>query len=142
MKLKVFTDGGARGNPGPAAVGFLIYENSNNQDKLLVKASKYIGKSTNNKAEYTALLSALRWILDNLGKKSIFEIEFFLDSQLVCHQLNGLYKIKDKQLENLVAKIRFLEKQLNTNIRYTHIPRIQNKDADLLVNQALDSAES
>ncbi|GIW62754.1 MAG: ribonuclease H [Patescibacteria group bacterium] len=140
MRLKVFSDGGARGNPGPAAIGFLVYKMSPKDDVLLVKKNEYIGVSTNNKAEYTALFKALSWILDRFKSKNIDEIICFLDSQLVCHQLNGLYRVKDKDLQSLVDKIKSLEERLQADISYNHIQRSRNKEADLLVNLALDSA--
>lgn len=136
-KLLVFTDGGSRGNPGPAAIGFIV---KNETGKILVRQGKLIGRATNNVAEYTAVIEALEWLKyevqrtkDEL-KKVILEIAFFLDSQLIVNQLNGLYKIKNANLRNLIIKIRQLEKEVGSNISYHHVSREKNKEADKLVN--------
>jgi ribonuclease HI len=135
--LFVFADGGARGNPGPAAVGFLV---KNNQGKVLVRQGKYIGRATNNVAEYMAVVEALKWLKKNLIglTKSIDAIKFFLDSKLVVNQLNGLFKIKNKNLRDLVIKVRELEQGVGGNIFYYYQTREKNKQADFLVNQALN----
>jgi ribonuclease HI len=141
-KLTVFADGGARGNPGPAAWGFLINQNGS----VLVKKSKFIGKATNNIAEYKGVLAAATWLY-NFKKKldSFKELEFFLDSQLVVNQLKGEFKIKNQALKNLVIKIKIIEAKLKDffpglNISYHHIPREKNKQADKLLNTALNKA--
>ena len=133
-KLFIFTDGGARGNPGPAAIGFIVKDN---QGKILAKIGKYIGRTTNNVAEYQAVIEALKWIKSSI-QYSIFSIQFFLDSKLVVNQLNGRFKIKDAKLKNLVIKVRCLEKEINGKIFYHFIPRQKNHHADFLVNQTLD----
>ncbi len=132
MNLKVFTDGGARGNPGPAACAYLIYDPVN----LREKSGKYLGVTTNNVAEYQGVIEGLKSIRENI-KEEVQKIEFFLDSQLVVMQLNGLWKIKDQNLKRLVTEIKELENDLN--IFYNYIPREKNKDADLLVNLTLDN---
>jgi len=132
--LIVFTDGGARGNPGPAAIGFMVKDN---RGQVLVKLGKYIGRATNNVAEYQAVIEALKWIKFSI-QYSIFSIQFFLDSKLVVNQLNGRFKIKDVKLKNLIIKVRCLEKEINGKIFYHFIPRQKNHHADFLVNQALD----
>jgi len=132
--LFVFTDGGARGNPGPAAIGFIV---KNNQGNILFKKGKCIGRATNNVAEYTAVIEALKWIKKNF-QFSIFNFQFFLDSKLVVNQLNGFYKIKDAKLKLLIIKVRGLEKEIGKRINYQFIPRQKNYEADLLVNQSLD----
>lgn len=128
--LNVYCDGGARGNPGPAAYGFVIKD----EDKVIKKGNRYIGVATNNVAEYTAIIEALSWLKENKKGK---DLHFFLDSQLAASQLNGLYKVKNAKIRELVVKIRELENEF-TQIVYEHIPRAQNKEADNLVNQALD----
>lgn len=135
-KLFVFADGGARGNPGPAAVGFLIKDN---QGKVLVRQGKYIGRATNNVAEYMAVIEALKWLRKNLVGLvgSVDVIKFFLDSKLVVNQLNGLFKIKNKNLRDLVVMTRSLEQAVGGNIIYFYRPREKNKEADFLVNQIL-----
>jgi ribonuclease HI len=132
--LFIFTDGGARGNPGPAAIGFMVKDN---RGQVLVKLGKYIGRATNNVAEYQAVIEALKWIKSSI-QYSIFSIQFFLDSKLVVNQLNGRFKIKDVKLKNLIIKVRCLEKEIKGKIFYHFIPRQKNHHADFLVNQALD----
>jgi len=134
----IYCDGGARGNPGPAGVGFII---TNLQGKVLIRAAKFIGKATNNVAEYQAVIEALKW----LDKKEIKTnvkgrpvIKFFLDSMLVVNQLNGFFKIKNSYLRDLVIEIRQLEISTKGQISYHYIPREKNQKADDLVNQIID----
>ncbi len=129
--LKINCDGGARGNPGPAAYGFVVKDGP----KLLKEGAGYIGKTTNNVAEYTAVVEALNWLKKEKPKA---DLTFFLDSQLVVSQLNGIFKVKDAKIRELVLKVRELESAFN-KIMYYHIPREENKDADRLVNRALDT---
>lgn len=128
--IKVFCDGGSRGNPGHAAYGFVVKVG----DNIVKKEGAYIGIATNNVAEYTAIIKALDWLKNSYSGKNI---SFFLDSQLAASQLSGLYKIKNSSIRELVLKIRSLETEFG-QITYTHIPRVQNKEADQLVNLALD----
>lgn len=137
-KLNIFTDGGARGNPGPSAVGVYI-EDENGEE--VINIGKVIGIATNNTAEYKAVIEALLWIVEN--KKNLSEntiINFYLDSLLVCSQIKGLFKVKNADLRNYLFKIRELEAEIKNSIYYTHIPREKNKNADALVNKALDTA--
>ena len=131
MKLTIHTDGGSRGNPGPAATGVLIEGTEHN---LRVELSKYIGVATNNDAEYTALLEALTKAKDLGGQ----ELTCYLDSELAVRQLNGIYKVKNERILILWKKIKELEKSF-MKVTYHHIPREKNKDADRLVNEALDN---
>jgi len=148
--IKIYADGGARGNPGPAAIGYSIIQNGQE-----IKAhGQYIGKATNNQAEYKAVLAALIWLEENAdfisenkrnsnGNSSLEEIQVFLDSLLVAKQLSGQYKIKNKILQNIAIKVKKLEQDLIKEgkvkkISYHHIPREQNKRADFLLNEALD----
>ena len=135
--LVVFTDGGARGNPGPAAIGFIIKDT---YGQILVEQGKCIGQTTNNVAEYQAVIEALTWLKNNFKMKETLnnQIDFFLDSNLVVNQLNGFFKIKDAKLKNLIIKVRSLEKEINEKIFYHFIPRQKNYHADFLVNQTLD----
>ena len=128
--LYVFTDGGAKGNPGPAAIGFMVKDNFG---KTLVREGKSIGFATNNIAEYQAVIEALRWILTNI-KEQPLTINFYLDSTLVVNQLNGLFKIKNRNLKNLVIEIKNLEKKINGKIFYHYIPREKNKQVHFLVH--------
>ncbi|QQG47662.1 MAG: ribonuclease HI family protein [Candidatus Woesebacteria bacterium] len=133
--IKIFTDGGARGNPGPAASAFVVFDST---DKEIYKSSKFIGLTTNNVAEYKALLMALDWLKFFQNLKDLNLINFYLDSELVVKQLTGIYKIKSPDLIPLTLNIKEQEKLINKKIIYQHIPRGQNKLADKLVNLALD----
>lgn len=135
--LMVYCDGGARGNPGPAAIGFVIKDK---KDKIYIKVSKFIGKSTNNIAEYTGVIKALESISKNKKKlpKDIKKINFYLDSMLVVNQLNGRFKVKNSNLQYQIIKVRGLENKIKASIFYHFIPREKNFIADQLVNQALD----
>lgn len=139
-KINVFTDGGARGNPGPAGIGVYIETETN---KKIAGFGKTIGIATNNVAEYKAVIEALDWIIEN--KKDFFKdtkINFFLDSKLVCSQIIGIFKVKNADLRNLLFDVRDREAQINFDIYYKHIPREQNTKADEFVNEALDSQVS
>lgn len=133
MKLKIFADGGARGNPGPAAIGAVIFLNG---DKL-TEFGKKIGFTTNNFAEYKALELALTEAVKILGKQKIEVIEIFMDSQLVIGQLTGQFKIKNPNLAKIIGKILKLERVL-PKINYNLVEREKNWQADRLVNLALD----
>jgi ribonuclease HI len=128
--VKVFADGGSRGNPGPSASGFVVLDM---EDKVLVDQGVYLGITTNNQAEYTALKLALE-ACHQMGVK---EVNVYMDSMLVVNQMKGIFKIKNRELWPLHDAI----KQLATNfqhITYQHVPREFNKLADTAVNRALD----
>lgn len=129
--LIIYTDGGARGNPGPAAIGVVVKDVSGN---LVKEWGSKIGEGTNNQAEYTALLEALKYVSGLKPKK----IECRLDSELVVKQMCQEYKVKDADLQKLFIKV-WNYKQLIPDVTFTHVPRGQNKRADQLVNQALDN---
>lgn len=139
MIYRIYCDGGARGNPGPGGIGFVIYDQ---EGRILIKAAKFVGQVTNNVAEYLGVIEALRWFKDELnisvGSKQPIEIKVFLDSLLVVNQLNGIFKIKNSNLRNLIIKVRELESVLSNRILYHHIPREKNKTADSLVNKVID----
>lgn len=126
----VFADGGARGNPGPAAIGVVIGGR---------KYSEAIGRTTNNIAEYQAVIFALTKLKTLVSKKETknIEVELRMDSELVVKQLSGQYKILDSELQPLFIKVWNL-KQDYKQVIFIHIPREQNKEADKLVNEALD----
>ena len=132
---RIHTDGGARGNPGPAAVGVVIQKNG----KLLHRFGRTIGETTNNVAEYRGVIEALVYMRSIL-KKNDFELIFILDSMLIVNQLNGIFKIKEPRLRELSFEVKLLEQEVGGVIRYTTVPREQNRDADFLVNQALDAS--
>ncbi len=130
MKAKLFTDGGSRGNPGPAAIGGVLYE----EEKVLANFSHYLGQGTNNQAEYNALLMGLE-----LAKKhKVTDLQCFLDSELVVKQLNKEYRVKDADLAKLFVKVWNLSQEFKS-ISFRHVRRELNKEADRLVNLALDS---
>ncbi len=141
MEIEIFTDGGSRGNPGPAAIGVVIKEKSG---KKVYNIGRYIGISTNNDAEYKALLEGLSYLVEHFKEKSAekkmgLNVSCFLDSELVVKQMNGEYKVKNPNIKTLWKKIKELERRFSS-IEYVHIPRQKNSEADYLVNQALDLA--
>lgn len=133
-KFIIFTDGASRGNPGPASYGFTV---ADKDGKMLHEEGEYIGNTTNNAAEYTAVLEAFKLIREKYKDKLPSRVEVFADSKLVAEQLSGRYKIKHPNLKPLFDQIKLLELELGSVI-YTHIPRSENALADKLANQALD----
>lgn len=134
--LKIFADGGARGNPGPAAAGFVVKDNTG---KILAQKGEYLGEATNNVAEYQAVIKAFEWLRANRRVIADKErIGFFIDSQLIVNQLNGLFKVKNARLRNLIVEVRQLEGEVGLPVFYQHVPREKNREADSLVNQILD----
>jgi len=134
MTFIVHTDGGARGNPGPAAIGIVIEDSEGAKQTT----GEYIGETTNNVAEYAAVDKALLLLLTTHGQKKRGEVSFFLDSLLVVNQLSGQFKIKDQKLKSLYLKIKDSERKWGSRVSYQHIPRAKNSEADRLVNRALD----
>ena len=131
--LKIFFDGGSRGNPGPSAVGAVIYDP---EDKKIGQVSEYIGKYTNNIAEYTALEKVLEYI----EKINTPRIMLFTDSKLVHNQMKKIWKIKDKKI--LAIYLRLTEKLSKYDtVDLRLVPREENREADRLVNKALDKRE-
>jgi ribonuclease HI len=135
--IKIFTDGGSRGNPGEAAIGVFI---TNSKGVPIDSFGKKIGIGTNNEAEYTAVIEALSWVRDHpehiMGQD---KISFYLDSLLVVSQINGLYRVKNPKMQSLLSLVRVHERAINITISYQHIPREQNTEADKQVNMALDN---
>ncbi|PLX27923.1 ribonuclease H [Candidatus Parcubacteria bacterium] len=131
-KITIYSDGGARGNPGPAGIGAVLLSSD---DNVLVEISEYIGETTNNQAEYRALLAALKKAKD-LGA---VEIEAYLDSELVVKQLNKEYKVKNKDLAPLFVQIYNISLGFK-KISFSHVRREMNKHADRLANEAMDRA--
>lgn len=140
MAYLVFTDGGARGNPGPAAAAFVI---KNDQGKVIQTGGFYLGEATNNQAEYMAVIRALQAIEKLITPSSQLreEVKFKLDSKLVVEQISGRYKIKNAQLSQLAQQIKTILQKNSIEAVFTHIPRSQNSEADALVNQTLDSQD-
>ncbi|MEA1909552.1 MAG: ribonuclease HI family protein [Patescibacteria group bacterium] len=137
-KYILYTDGGARGNPGSAAAGMVIYDEDKNE---LDSFAAYLGETTNNQAEYQALVMGLGRVFDIADKEnSVSEavVEAFLDSELIVRQLNGEYKIKNKDLKPLFVKAEELAGKFSRVI-FKHIPREENSVADALLNDELDN---
>ena len=130
MKLIINTDGGSRGNPGPAAIGVVI---KNGTGKVLFKQGKCIGNTTNNQAEYQAVV----WAIEKAKELSGTELEFRLDSELVVKQLNCEYKVKDAGLAQQFLKI-FNARSKFKSVSFRHVRRELNEEADAMVNEALD----
>ncbi|TMQ49143.1 MAG: ribonuclease HI family protein [Candidatus Eisenbacteria bacterium] len=131
MKYIVHTDGAARGNPGPAAIGVVIEDE---EGRTVYEASRALGVRTNNEAEYLALITALEYLKEARPK----EAEFRLDSELVVKQLSGEYKVKEPRLRALHGQVVML---LNAVPKYKirHVRRVENARADELANEALDA---
>ena len=138
-KIIIYTDGGARGNPGPAGIGALIMDAN---ETVLKEISEYIGHATNNIAEYTALVRALEEIKKIFGKKTrSMDIEVRMDSELVVRQLSGTYKVRDANLKEKFSQIAHMRMEDFPNIVFAHIRREKNAHADSLVNAAIDEAQ-
>jgi ribonuclease HI len=129
-ELIIYTDGGSRGNPGPSASGFVIFDA---QERPLFEGGKYLGITTNNQAEYQAVKLALQKALEMGGKR----LSCRMDSQLVVNQLNGIYQIRNRDLWPIHANIKELAKHFE-KVTFTHVRREFNKDADAMVNKILD----
>lgn len=130
-KVKLYADGGSRGNPGPSASGFVLYDD---QDGVLVDEGVYLGITTNNQAEYTALKLGLERALAMQAR----EVDVYLDSLLVVNQMKGIFKVKNRDLWPIHEAIKELASQFK-QVKYTHVPRELNKAADAAVNRALDA---
>ncbi len=129
-KVKVFGDGGSRGNPGPSASGFVILDT---EDNILVDKGIYLGVTTNNQAEYTSLKLAL----EECRKMGVNEVQVYMDSLLVINQMKGVFKVKNRDLWPLHDAIKQLAKSFD-KVTFNHVPREFNKLADAAVNRALD----
>ena len=134
-KITIYTDGGSRGNPGPAAYGVVVKENNT----LIKELTEFLGVKTNNEAEYEGVLVALSWLLGQ-KEKIAFPVTLFSDSTLVVNQLMGRFKIKQPHIAAYVLKVKKIEQSLLGKIMYTAIPREKNTEADFLVNKTLDSS--
>ena len=133
-KLKIYSDGGSRGNPGPSAIGLLICDD---KDQFLFDHCETIGETTNNVAEYTAVIVAL----DFAKKYKPEEIDYYVDSELVARQVSGQYKIKAPHILTLYKEVKEKEKAFK-KVKFTQVPREHEKlrYVDKLVNRALDEA--
>lgn len=132
-KLIAYSDGGSRGNPGPSASGFIIM---NDREDVLHQGGKYLGITTNNQAEYNGILLGLEKAFE-MGAK---EVDFRMDSLLAVNQLNGIYKVKNRELFPIYERIKELMKQFD-KVTFTHVRREYNQLADGMVNKILDAHE-
>jgi ribonuclease HI len=132
VKARLSTDGGSRGNPGPAAYGYVL---ETDDGTVLDARGETIGVATNNVAEYSALLAGLASALE----RGVTELEVVSDSELLVKQMRGEYKVKNETLRDLVDEAHSLARRLDA-VRYTAVRREHNELADRLVNEALDSA--
>jgi ribonuclease HI len=130
MKLIIHTDGGARGNPGPAGLGVYITDEAG---KVLMEHSRYLGETTNNQAEYMAIIDAL----EHAKELGADEVDMYMDSELAVKQLNGEYRVRNAGLAPLFLRIHNLRIGFR-RVRFSHVRRERNKDADRLVNEAID----
>ena len=135
-KIIVYTDGGSRGNPGPSAVGVVVCDELG---KIVKEYNQVLEVSTNNEAEYEAVIFALKKLKQLFGKEKTqrLEIEFRMDSQLIALQLGGEYKVNEERMQLLFMKVWNLKFDFK-KVSFKSIPREQNKRADELVNEALD----
>ena len=131
-KIIIYSDGGARGNPGPSGIGAVLYDENK---KLLAEISEYLGETTNNQAEYRALIFALKKA-KSLGGE---DLSCYLDSELVVKQLKREYKVKNAELAPLFLEVHNLSLNFK-KIEFIHVRREFNKEADRLANEAMDRA--
>lgn len=132
-KIIIYTDGGARGNPGPAACGYVIDGHP---------YGEYLGRATNNEAEYRGVIEALKKVRSLFGKNNVknLELVIHMDSELVVKQLEGEYRVKMPHLKPLYTEVHNLIIDFK-KVTFTHIPREKNKEADAMVNKILDSQQ-
>jgi probable phosphoglycerate mutase len=131
VKARLFTDGGARGNPGPAAYGFVLEAEDGT---LLASQGEAIGVATNNVAEYSGLIAGLRKAVE----LNVSELEVVSDSELMVKQMRGEYKVNNEALRELSLEAGRIARQLGA-VEYRHVKRAHNELADRLVNEALDA---
>ena len=137
-KIVIYTDGGARGNPGPAGIG-AVFQDA--KGRTIKELAEYIGEATNNVAEYHALIRALGEASELWGDRTLgMEFEVRMDSELVVRQMQGLYKVKEPTLKEKFAMVATMRMGDFPNLTFTHVPREKNKRADKLVNEAIDKA--
>jgi ribonuclease HI len=132
VRARLFTDGGARGNPGPAAYGFVLEDDDGT---VLASEGEAIGVATNNVAEYSGLIAGLRKAIE----LQVPEVEVVSDSELMVKQMRGEYRVKNEALRELYDEATALARRVG-NVEYRHVKRAHNELADQLVNEALDAA--
>ncbi len=136
-KVILYTDGGARNNPGPAGAGAVLLDE---KGVTIKEASKYLGHQTNNFAEYHAVILGLEMVKKQFGAPQCknLEVEVRMDSELVARQLSGIYQIKEESLFPLFISIHNMRVKDFPHVTFTHIPRAENSRADRLANEAMD----
>ena len=134
MTLYAATDGASRGNPGESGIGVIVRDGDG---KVVLTVSAYLGKATNNTAEYTALLALLR----RMATVPCTRLEVQADSELMVRQVNGIYKVKDAKLQRYCAEVQRLRKAAPYEFVLRYVPREQNKEADALANRGIESKE-
>lgn len=134
MDISIYTDGGARGNPGPAGAGAVVYQGK----EEVVLVSEFLGFQTNNWAEYEALIRALEAARQTLGSP-LSHVQVYLDSELIVKQLSGEYRVKDPALKKQYARVIGIVEESFPEVSFTHVRREKNTRADELANQAMDA---
>ena len=138
MKLLLNCDGGSRGNPGPAAYGYVIFDITSGAVKILEKCGKYLGQTTNNQAEYAGLISALDWVVKHHPQA---DLQIKMDSLLIVNQIKGQFKVKHPAIIPRYRQVKTLLAQLPPS-SISYVPRAENALADALVNEALDAHQA
>jgi ribonuclease HI len=135
--VTLYTDGGARGNPGVAGAGAVLFDESG---KTITETAQYLGEKTNNYAEYAGVVLGLEMVARHFGKKQCSEIavHVHLDSELVCKQLNHEYQVKEETLFPLFIKVHNMTIATFKEVTFEHVPREKNAHADRLANEAMD----
>jgi ribonuclease HI len=138
MTIYAFTDGAARGNPGHGGIGIVLKDESGT---VLAKEKKYLGRVTNNVAEYTALVECLRRVnalFGDTGGVACSKLVLHSDSELMVRQINGEYKVKNRVLKNLFDQVHDILRSARFDFSIKHVPRERNKEADALANESID----
>lgn len=137
MHFTLYADGGARGNPGPAGAGSVVFDDLGNR---VVEVADYLGVATNNIAEYEAVIRGLRKLSEEFSTEHLQKVQLTvkMDSKLVIEQLKGNYKVKHPNLVPRYLEVKNLIARNFPSIEFVHVPRELNKDADALANQAMD----
>lgn len=135
MRIRLYTDGGSRGNPGPAASGaVLLALRGEEEGEVLARVSRYLGRDTNNQAEYTAIIIGL----ERARTLGATEVDVVMDSELAVRQLNGIYKVKNPEIAKRFVEVHNLVQDFD-KVTFRHVPREKNKQADALVNECIDA---
>jgi len=134
--MNIFIDGASRGNPGECAIGFIVYDKSGNE---VTRFGKKIGQNTNNFAEYSALIEALKYLCVNeIALQIDGRISIYSDSELLVRQMNGEYKVKSNSIKALFNEARKILETLDREVRILSVDREQNRTADWIANRVLD----